>query len=332
MDAYGVKTMKHARAVLSDKVALNRLHELASSRDDSPRDDSTELVAGRGIDLSGHLDCNASECRKRQVDNLLRHAWHYFDRILVADSLSHRVSHHWAPKSAGFRQWLASHLEVLLYLRSIGAEDLVVFHEKPPPCEIHLARHVEEAGLPKDLDSDEALLAKLAHAADIRSQRKATQVIDYSFRHPRFEHTVWGEIIDSHVGSLSAGDLRRAIAQDVVRRYLAHLSSDVATARHAGSPLGSIVWLHGQLLRQSASRLTPAEVIFNLELPVLNKVPVEALLKIRKDEGDAFQRFRDSLRKAVTERLREGSSGRGRLADEIRRDVIEPELVCVKQK
>jgi|SRR5262249_11035116 len=85
MDVHGVKNMKRARAALSDKVALNHLHELAVSQTGCPRDDHVELAAGRGIDLSGHLDCNASECRKGQVDDLLRPAWHYFNRILVAE-------------------------------------------------------------------------------------------------------------------------------------------------------------------------------------------------------------------------------------------------------
>jgi len=331
MDAHGVKTMKRARATLSDKVALNHLHELAAAQTRGPRDDQVELVAGRGIDLSGHLDCNASECRKRQVDNLLRHAWHYFDRILVADGLSHEVSHHWDPRSAKLKEWLVSHIEVPLYLRSIGAEDLVVFHEKPPPCQVHLARHAAEAGLPTALDSDQTLLGELADAADVRLQRKQSE-IHYAFTHPQFEHTVWGEIEGDGSSSLSDRDLRRAVAKDVVQRYVAHLSSDAAIAHQATAPLGSIVWLHGRLLRQSASRITPAEVVFNLDLPVLNKVPIDTLLKIRRDDGDAFERFRASLRKAVTERLREGSSDGGRLAEDIRRDVIEPELVQVRQR
>jgi hypothetical protein len=156
--------------------------------------------------------------------------------------------------------------------------------------------------------------------------------IRYAFTHPQFEHTVWGGLEDKDAGLLSYGELRRVIAKDVVQRYLAHLSSDVAIAHHANAPLGLVVWFHGRLLRQSATRLTPTEVLFSLDLPVLNKVPIDTLLKIRKNDGDAFQRFRDSLTKAVTERLRESSSDGGRLAEDIRRDVIEPELVRVRQR
>lgn len=125
---------------------------------------------------------------------------------------------------------------------------------------------------------------------------------------------------------------RRAVAQDVVGRYVAHLSSDVATAHHSAAPLGSVVWLYGQLLQRSSARITPADVLFKLDLPVLNKVPIETLLRLRRDEGDAFQQFRNSLRKAATERLRDGSSDSARLAEDIRRDMIEPELARIRQR
>ncbi len=256
MDAHGVKTMKRARAAFSDKVALNHLHELAAQQTRGPRDDQVELVAGRGIDLSGHLDCNASECRKRQVDNLLRHAWHYFDRILVADGLSHEASHHWNPRSAKLKERLAGHIEVLLYLRSIGAEDLVVFHEKPLACQVHLARHAAEAGLPIDLDSDQTLLGELADAADVSLQRKQNKV-HYAFTHPQFEHTVWDEIEENGRGSLSGRDLRRAVAKAVVQRYVAHLSSDVAIAHQATAPLGSIAAAVGKQDHTRRGRVQP---------------------------------------------------------------------------
>lgn len=332
MDTHGVNSLKKVRPALANKLALEQLKELAELHNACPQDYKAEIVAGRGIDLSGHLDCNAPECRKLQVDNLLRHVWHYFDRILVADALSHEVTHHWNPKSAELTEWLAGHLEVLLYLRSIGAEDLVVFHEKPPACEIHLARHAAEAGLPTNLDSNKQLLSELADAGEIHIQRRHSKEIHYSFTHPKFEHTVWGDIEDAATGSLSTSELRSSIAKSVVQRYLAHLASDVAIAHHANAPLGSIVWLHGRLLQQSASSVTPAEVAFSLDLPVLNKIPIATLLKLRKSEGDAFQRFRDSLKKAVAERLREASSDGARFAEAIRCDVIEPELVRIRQK
>jgi len=330
MNFHGVKSMKHVQSALSDKVALNHLHELAVARKPCPQNLQVELVAGRGVDLSGHLDCNASACRKRQVDNLLRRAWHYFDRILVADGLSHEVSHHWNAKSAKLKPWLSGHLEVLLYLRSMGAENLIVFSEKPTPCQAHLAKHADEAGLPRNLDSNQKMLEDLATTAKISSQQNKMKEIEYAFSHPEFEHTVWGTIKKPRAG-FSDKTVKRAIARDVVKRYAAHLVSDVATAHHAGAPLGAAVWLHGQLLRESARETTPAEIIFNLSLPVIEKVPIDVLLKIRKGDGDAFERFRDSLRKAVTARMREGPNPT-RVADEIRQDLIEPELVRVRQR
>ena len=169
---------------------------------------------------------------------------------------------------------------------------------------MHLREHLSEAELPTDLDSDEKLLTDLGTAAKISLQRKANNKFHYVFNHPRFEHTVWGAVEHKMLSEFSEADLRRSVLRDVAQRYLAHLSSDVRTARLARAPLGSTVWFHGRLLKRSSNRLTPADVAFNLELPVLKHVPVELLMKMRRDEGDAFQRFRDSLRRGITERLR----------------------------
>ncbi len=45
------------------------------------------LIAGAGIDLSGRLDCNATDCRRAQVDRLFRRAWHYFPTIVARDAI-----------------------------------------------------------------------------------------------------------------------------------------------------------------------------------------------------------------------------------------------------
>lgn len=48
----------------------------------------TTLLAARGIDLSGDLDCWHWECRLRQVNELLSRVWLYFGRVVVEDWLT----------------------------------------------------------------------------------------------------------------------------------------------------------------------------------------------------------------------------------------------------
>jgi hypothetical protein len=53
---------------------------------------------------------------------------HYFDRIIVEDSVAHELTVHWKEANHAEREkWILSHIDVLLYLREVGAEELVEF-------------------------------------------------------------------------------------------------------------------------------------------------------------------------------------------------------------
>src|SRR5882724_5504830 len=165
LDAYAVKTTDQAAQALSIPSAADDLRQMAlNAAQGSNRlaPDRASIVAGRGIDLSGHLDCNAYTCRQRQIDQLFRKAWYYFDRIVVADAVSHEVSAHWDETLEKRKDWLLSHIAVLLDLRETGAQDLVEFREKPVPCEQHWRKHAEDAGQQSVLTAADNLVPTLA--------------------------------------------------------------------------------------------------------------------------------------------------------------------------
>ena len=335
LDTHGVDSVSKAKKVLASRSIVDKIPDFAEgarSRKSSARDDFS-IVAGRGLDLSGHLDCNSSACRLRQVDDLFRHAWHYFDHIVVADAMSHEISTHWDAPLAARKTWLLSHIEVLLHLRRIGAEHLVIFREKPPPCELHWEKHATEVGLERILSGRDRLLDKMLRDARVEIKEGVNGSLDFVFVHPKFEHTVWGSIEFVELPDRSETTVRKAVATAVLRRYTAHLSSDVATSKKTDLPLGSTIWLHGNLLRQPTTRVSVDDVAFAINLPVLNGVPLKTLLKIRSDERDAFVRFRHGLRQAITERLKAATKTQAdKLASEVRRDVIDPALENIRQR
>jgi hypothetical protein len=62
----------------------------------------------------------------------------------------------------------------------------------------------------------------------------------------------------------------------------------------------------------------------------LAHVPVETLIKVRRDEAEHFVRFRTSLRAAAREKLKASSEASSeRIAQEIKEDLIERELVKI---
>jgi hypothetical protein len=328
MDEGGITSIGKAERRLKDPRQVALLQERAAGVPftteplDSPAG-GLDLLGGRGIDLSGELDCFAWECRKAQVDKLLARAWHYFDRVVVVGPGAHRVSGE-LEGEPGEEQLarLLSDIQLLLYLREVGAEPLLVFRQKPPACEIHVAEHAHEAGLDPALERLDALAETIALEAEIRTEAHEDH-LHYSFVHPRFEHTVWGTAWPE------GEDFRLAVSRSVLRRYMAHLTSDVQTARALSLPLASTIGVHGDFLGLGPTAPSAAEVMFDLRLPVVEGVDVRRLLELRDAEGEYFERFRQALRLAAEERLKAGETDSRAVADEIQREVIEPAITDI---
>jgi hypothetical protein len=334
LDLHGINDLPAAEIALSTPALVEELHDVAGQAKNIPTQSQpgeTVILAGRGLDLTGKLDCPTSKCRQRQVDELFRKAWHYFDRIIVDDVVSHQLLNHWDYTSTHSTRSLLSHIEVLLYLRKIGAESLLEFREKPEACIVHMKRHAAEAGLRNILSDAEDLVPRIAEEARIQVHSQGKGMISYLFIHPEFEVTWPGTMKIGGVRGKPTLAVRKAIAREIVHKYFPHLTADIGAARSLGVPLGSTIWLHGKLL--SSVTVTPAKVAFNLDLPILQGMPIETLIKIRQDEHESFQRFRDSLRMAVKEKIDSSPSTEAdELSEQIRLDVIEPELRQIRDR
>lgn len=333
IDTFEIKKIEQAEGLLKNpglrKELRKRASEIEFTTERIPKSDAPTIVAGRAIDLSGDLDCYGWECMKQQVDKLFSNVWHYFDRIVVVGPSAHDFSTLWGldEKDDGdqiFSRQL-NYIRLLLYIREIGAEDLVIFRQKRPACTVHLEQHMKEAGLDAALANSEKLIEGLASKAEVVVGEEHGDYIHYVFMHPEIEHYHWGAIKKTEAHSESA--LRYAVSKYVLGDFLAHLTSDIYTARFLNSPLGSTVYLHGQILNTFNGGVQEADVAFKLDLPVLKDVSPKVLLKVRNNEQLYFEKFRQSLRLAIKERIKNSSSGRAeRIAEEIRMDIINPSL------
>lgn len=287
--------------------------------------DAPTIVAGQAIDLSAQLDCFHWDCLKQQVDKLFNRVWHYFDRVVVvgpsALQFSRLLDQDVRPEVV---ERLITYVRLLLYIRQIGAESLFVFRQKRPPCEVHFEDHMREVGLDPEMMLADHLIEQLGHRAEI-SAKPHEDHLDYTFNHPEFEHTVWGGVTKDAANT--DVQLRHAVTVSVLKKYLSSLASDIHSARVLNSPLGSTVYLHGQLLKIIKAGFNEADVAFELRLPVLQGVQPDVLLKLRQDERPYFERFRQSLRLAIKARLDHvGTDDATKIADEIRRDLLTPAL------
>ncbi len=121
-----------------------------------------QLVASSGLNVSGALACTSTECIKKRVDQILYRSWHYFDNVLVTglspwsaiDTL--KID---GPEAA--RDKILRHIDVLLYIRNIGAADVIRFSERPNYCLEHLQQHAHEAGILSDVEDVTERLGRL---------------------------------------------------------------------------------------------------------------------------------------------------------------------------
>lgn len=327
IDEFNVKSEKDAAKLLhrSNRKALDALDQAASEETWRPLDphDGSEfsLLAGRGIDLSGDLDCCHRVCQTRQVDQLFGRVLHYFDEIVVSGPPAHRYAGRIASGDEQVLHNLGEHVAALLYLRKIGAADMLTFVQKPPACAQHYLRHAEDAGLTSVVQHARPWVERLAELGVIVSLEQHDDHWHFEFNHPDLEHTVWDVIS----GDGEEEPDPTAVAEVVFARYLAHLISDVVAARSLSLPLGASVQMHEDVLGRGSGRPRDDDVAFELSLPVMTELPVRDVIRLRADEAEYFLTFRDALQAAIRERLAAGDSA-PEAAATIEHDIIQPAL------
>jgi hypothetical protein len=168
---------------------------------------------------------------------------------------------------------------------------------------------------------------RLERRAKIQVDTSSGGEVTFAVAHPDLEHTRWLTMASAETMALPEAILKRKLLERVAETYVQHLVTDLIAARFCKAPLAATMWAHHQLLAQNCDDHV-ASAAFHLELPVVDSVPIPTLLQIRKDEGDAFERFRGRLRQAFTESLSAQKTSKDveKAALEIRRDLIDPEL------
>ena len=344
LDSYAVTSPRQADELLNKPQALSILREEVEAIQyhapmiNDQRDHS--IVAGSEIDLSGELSCSNWECIKRQVDTLFSSMWHYFDRNIVVGPSAHFYNGLWESGTPEERiiELLAGHIRVLLHVRNIGAEDIITFGEKPNAwCAECFTPLVRALGVNSIEDYDpyvNDLIDRFETEAEMGVARSSTGKIGWvQVHHPKFLEEPYILVHDGPSRSEMPEITRRYLAEKVVRRHVEALLCDLGQAQNVRAPLGTTLKFYRQILHEEAGSADEALVAFQMELPILQGVDPEILLKIRHDERDYFDAFRYSLHAAIKERLRESAATDPKeIAQEIRRDVIDPALNTIERR
>ena len=335
LEEYGDVGSEKIQKLLADSTtAVKRLKEQAIEAESgiwTPPTDENNLVASVGLDLTGDLGCSDPECRSHEVDELFSKAWHYFDKIIVADSVSHMLARHWEIDDQ--EHWIepvADQLEVLNYIRNIGAADLVHFSKKP-------SGQIEYWDESKQTDLREyvakrstSLRQSIIDEARIDYDDHGDHWIGWWINHPTLGHVQ--HAVTAVDDPTDHTPNREQVVDSLLARHAGYLMADLAMSERASAPLGTTSTVHHELLLESEN-IEHGTVAFNLELPILDGIPTVDLLKLRKDEHDAFEDFRTSLKTAIQDRLdNSNASDPQSVAQEIEDDVIAPQLRSINRR
>ena len=288
----------------------NRLNDLLSRAEaqeseliDPPTGNS--IIAGRSLDLTSYISCWHPDCVSRQVDELFGRVWHYFDNIAVVGPDAHR--HLEFAESNPSREAMARSVAALcrpiFHIRAIGAEDLVTWVAKPPACIVHWEeyRNQDHYRLPEEIEFAIASALLEEGRITLEKGRRGDRLVLH--HRQLFGGQRGGEM--SYLLRRKKGDefLELALARRIVEIHWVAAATDMYTAQRMNLPLGLGIRLEARLASLQQETISPAEIAFNLKLPVVDGLPVRELLSLRETEQDAFEEFRDRLTQAMKEKL-----------------------------
>ena len=336
LDEHGIRNVHGARRFLKEPKHVKDLRTAASGAPTTlePLDgaEQTTLVAGKTIDLSGDLSCCHPECLEKAVDRLFARAWYYFDIIVVEGLTPASILSMIDERGDDFPDRFLGYVENFLHVRKIGAETMLAYRQKPPPCTVHLQQHAEEHAVSGILEERSSWVRSFASGAKIKSLYQHEDHWHYLVAPPVVDHVVVGIVRN---GTRGKKPTKSQVYGSVFDRYAANLISDISAARAMRSPLGAAASIHeGLLSGNPASSPTVQDALFELDLPVVSGVSAENLIKIRQENWQYFDAFRLALQSAARDLIAnsDDAASSADIARQIKNDVIEPELVRIRRE
>jgi hypothetical protein len=281
-----------------------------------------------------HYTCPSPTCRRQQVDVLFRHAWHYFDRVLLPDGIGELLLH--PPRGwdqADILEVLLHRIDLVLYIQQLGAIDLVYYYPRTQQAIENFAENLHPEQGAQWAEAWRGVEATLASEGLCHFERLGPRWFRVDFSDPLLGVTSKFQFKLDKAESASEESLRAKVVHSVMHRHISYLEEDLQVWRMLGAPFGAAVWSHERVLSRIGGVPGAAEILFHLSLPSLAHVPIRELIAVRAAEGESFKTFRSALTKAARElvTLRSVSDPEDAAA-EISREIVEPELARLKQR
>jgi hypothetical protein len=335
LESRHIKSVSDAAAILSKPSILRELRLVAEqwSHNATILPSALNLVAGAGLKLNGPLSCSSSVCRRRQVDVLFRHAWHYFDKVLLPDGVGSLLLD--PPDGLGSEDMQSAILrmiEITLHIQNLGASRLVNYY----PTIHGTCGHAEASRLDQPTRWDEAWESvenSILTEADFSIKQIEEETFSIEIDSPQYEIRPGVDICLSKDEPRNKDYIKSIAAHRVASDYMYALEEDMKVAHLLQGPLASTLWSHQRAISILSESPDPAGVAFQVSFPTLENVPINELIAIRETNADAFVAFRDAIMKAVKEMSANCKSpDYERLANQIKLEVIDPEIARLNDR
>jgi len=332
LDSHRIRTIDELKASLASASVIEDLKQSAELVIESWRTSSVEarplsLIAGAGIDLSGRLDCDATDCRRAQVDRFFRRAWHYFQTIVARDAIAEDLIVHKNCPDEELRERLLPNFETVLLVRELGADALVEFLPRVPACFKHWRRHAREAGIEDIAKREIEIVDQLLRETSIALRREGDGAL-CTINNPDFSHTQWVHFRREEITGRSEKQIKRSALRRVARIFVVHLSADVKAARTYGGAFGSTIPMFRKLLANRGKNVS--NVAFEVGLPTLDGLSTAQLIDVRLKYEDTFTRFRKRVGSFLEECIRQGLTGPADIRAKLKAELIDGELEELK--
>lgn len=336
LDSYRVTTVQQLRNLLGNPSCLIELKEVAEvwwNAASPVPPPGVNLVAGTGLRLDDLLTCPSLTCRRQQVDVLFRHAWHYFDYILLPDGVGDLVINrpeNWDEEL--FLETLLGWIALVLYVRELGAIDLVHYYPKSLISPRGRRSEPPKRSSKILLETIREVETTLAEKGKYVFERISPSCFHVKCEDPFLEVSSSFHLTLANKKPATKKNLRAAAAHDIVQNHLLHLTEDFRARNQFNGTLGSTVWSHERIISRVA---TPSarDIALQIFLPSLSQIPINELVAVRVAEADSFAAFRTALTKAAQEMLdRHRVSSSRDAAEVIVKDVVQPELAKLRSR
>jgi hypothetical protein len=290
----------------------------------------------------GHAPCVAVECRLKHVDQLARFAALYADQVLIHDPFEYygKVSE----ADVHVRKSLSDDLRVLYYLRPLLENGLISLATRTwHYCAEHYDEAIVKTKLLERLEKAEKALVR-------RFTRDAKVILDTSMIRPVFKIVGPDELIE-HGATYRFSDAAQKLSDMLEARQNHVLTKKEIKKYHifdgTASTIIHDIFIQNLYARNGFHYLTDREVDFDVikavndidtnqlnkaileglshTVPFIHDVKLESLMKLRKNEGESFQVYRDSLNELLKS-LSDEDIRNSKILKQAFNDSIRPEL------